>query len=183
MKDPILQFTTKPKWPCYFDLHTLPPQGDKGHHSSWQSWSSSCPRTCPLTQTFSTPSFRLECCSLSGRHWLQPTTWTPGPWPPLPTGACDRQHCPLRRGCAHQRPVWSPYNGGLNSRRDQCRQSPSNHHPDRVQTPHHNSQDNENGICWYHNKILHKSYICVSPCRWQGNGVTSLWRKCRNLPN
>jgi hypothetical protein len=28
MKDVILQFTTKPKWPCYFDLHTLPPHGD-----------------------------------------------------------------------------------------------------------------------------------------------------------
>ncbi len=30
-----------------------------------------------------------------------------------------------RRGCAHQRPVWSPYNGGRYSRRDHCRQSPS----------------------------------------------------------
>jgi hypothetical protein len=28
MKDAILQFTTKPKWSCYFDLHKLPPQGD-----------------------------------------------------------------------------------------------------------------------------------------------------------
>ncbi len=28
MKDAILQFTTKPKWSSYFDLHTLPPQGD-----------------------------------------------------------------------------------------------------------------------------------------------------------
>jgi hypothetical protein len=28
MKDAILQSTTKPKWSCYFDLHTLPPQGD-----------------------------------------------------------------------------------------------------------------------------------------------------------
>jgi hypothetical protein len=28
MKDAILQFTTKPKWSCYFDLHTLPHQGD-----------------------------------------------------------------------------------------------------------------------------------------------------------
>ena len=28
MKDAILQFTTKPKWSCYFDLHTLPPHGD-----------------------------------------------------------------------------------------------------------------------------------------------------------
>jgi hypothetical protein len=27
MKDAILQFTTKPKWSCYFDLHTLPSQG------------------------------------------------------------------------------------------------------------------------------------------------------------
>jgi len=34
MKDAILQFTTKPKWSCYFDLHTLPPKGTSGHHSS-----------------------------------------------------------------------------------------------------------------------------------------------------
>jgi hypothetical protein len=28
MKDAILPFTTKPKWSCYFDLHTLSPQRD-----------------------------------------------------------------------------------------------------------------------------------------------------------
>ncbi len=28
MKDAIMQFTTKPKWSCYFDLHTMLPQGD-----------------------------------------------------------------------------------------------------------------------------------------------------------
>ncbi len=28
LKDAILQFTTKPKWSCYCDVHTLPPQRD-----------------------------------------------------------------------------------------------------------------------------------------------------------
>jgi hypothetical protein len=28
MKNAVLQFTTKPKWSCYMDLHNLPPQGD-----------------------------------------------------------------------------------------------------------------------------------------------------------
>jgi hypothetical protein len=40
----------------------------------------------------------------------------------------------------------SPYSGGRNSRRDTRRRSPSNHRRGRAQTPHHSSQENENGI-------------------------------------
>jgi hypothetical protein len=28
MKSAILDYTQKPKWSCYMDLHSLPPQGD-----------------------------------------------------------------------------------------------------------------------------------------------------------
>jgi hypothetical protein len=33
MKDAILEFTQKPKWSCYMDLHTLPPKGTLGPHT------------------------------------------------------------------------------------------------------------------------------------------------------
>ncbi len=71
----------------------------------------------------------------------------------------------------------SPYNGSRNSRRDLRHQSPSI--PRRAQAPRHNSQDNDYKICWYHNKFQHKSYRCVSPCRCQGNCVSSWWSKHR----
>jgi hypothetical protein len=50
MKDAILQFTTKPKWSSYFDLHTLPPQGDI---RKLQLMAKLISQTRPLTQTFS----------------------------------------------------------------------------------------------------------------------------------
>ncbi len=64
-----------------------------------------------------------------------------------------------------------PHGGNRNSRRNNHCHSPSRR--SRAQTPHHNTQENDNEICWYHNKFQHKSYRCVSPCNWQGNGASS----------
>jgi hypothetical protein len=71
----------------------------------------------------------------------------------------------------------SPHGGNRNSRRDNHHRSPSRRR--RGQTPHHNTQENDNGICWYYNKFQHKSYRCVSPCNWQGNGESSRLSKRR----
>jgi hypothetical protein len=87
-----LHFTTKPKWSCYFDLHTLPPQGDIRPS---QSSSASCHQTHPLTLTFSNlSSFCLEWCRTLGRHRQGQNTPTPDPWPLPPTGTRDRQRSP-----------------------------------------------------------------------------------------
>jgi hypothetical protein len=181
MKNAILQFTTKRKWSCYFDLHTLSRKGTSGHHSSWPNSSALCQQMPPLIQTCSTLSFRSGCRSPSGRCWLPLTTPTPGPSPAPPTtsGTCGR---PRRRLSPRPRPHETGPGPPTAATATADATTIAAHHPAAVsgrghrsqgQTPHHNTQENDNGICWYHNKFQHKSYICVFPCNWQGNGGSS----------
>jgi hypothetical protein len=170
MKDAILQFTTKPKWSCYFDLHTLPPQRDMAKLISLM------PTYAP-TNTDLFYSFFLFRMPQSIREAMAATNY---PNARALTAAADRiwdlrQTAPPAVAAAAPTwdRSWSPHSGYGNSRRDSHRRSPSCRHRGRARTPHHYTQENDNGICWYHNKFQHKSYRCVSPCRWQGNSVSS----------
>jgi hypothetical protein len=176
MKDAILQFTTKPKWSCYFDLHTLPPQGDIRPSQLMAKLIGLMPPGAP-TNTDLFYSFFLFRMPQSIREALAATDY---PDARSMAAAADRiwdlrQTAPpaVAAAAPTRDRSQSPHSGGRNSRRDNHRRSPSRRRRGRAQTPHHNAQDNDNGICWYHNKFQHKSYRCISPCRWQGNRVTS----------
>jgi hypothetical protein len=86
-----------------------------------------------------------------------------------------RQTAPLAVAAAAPTRDWSryPHGGNRNSRQDSQRCSPFRRRRSRALTPHYNTQENDHGICWHHNKFQHKSYRCISPCRWQGNSVSS----------
>ncbi len=176
MKDAILQFTTKPKWSCYFDLHTLTPQGDIRPWQLMAKLISLMPTDAP-TNTGLFYSFFLFRMPQSIREALAATDY---PNARALAAAADRiwdlrQTAPpaVTAAAPTRDQSRSPHGGNRNSRRDsQCR-SPSRRRRGRAQTPHHNTQENDNGICWYHNKFQHKSYRCISSCRWQGNGVSS----------
>jgi hypothetical protein len=144
-----------------------PPKGTSGHHNSWPNSSASCQQMPPLTQTCSTlsretlaatdyPNARALAAA-ADRIWDLHQTAPPAVAAAAPTR--DRSR--------------SPHGGNRNSRRDSHRRSPSRRRRGPAQTPHHNTQENDNGICWHHNKFQHKSYRCISPCRWQGNSVSS----------
>jgi hypothetical protein len=173
MKDAILQFTTKPKWSCYFDLHTLPPQGDIRPSQLMAKLISLMPTDAP-TNTDLFYSFFLFRMPQSIREALAATDYPNA----RALDAADRiwdlrQTTPPAVAASTGDRSRSPHSGNRNSRRDNHRRSPSRRRRGRGQTPHHNTQENDNGICWYHNKFQHKSYRCVSPCNWQGNGASS----------
>ena len=65
----------------------------------------------------------------------------------------------------------SPRNSNRNNRGHHRRRSPSNRRG-RARTPHH-TQENDNGLCYYHSRFQHKALKCEAPCQWQGNGESS----------
>jgi hypothetical protein len=164
MKDAILQFTTKPKWSCYFDQHTLPP-GDIRPSQLMAKLISLMPTDAP-TNTDLFYSFFLFRMPQSIREALAATDY------PNARALAANRIWDLRQtmppAVAAAAPTRdrsrSPHGVNRNSHHDNHRRSPSRRRRGRGQTPHHNTQENDNEICWYHKKFQHKSYRCVSPC-------------------
>jgi len=96
MKSAILDYTQKPKWSCYMDLHSLPPQGDIRPSQLMAKLANTLPHDAPTNTDLFYSSLCLECLSTSAKCWPQTSTPPPATWPsPLTlTGTCDRQPSP-----------------------------------------------------------------------------------------
>ena len=176
LKDAILQTTTKPKWSCYFDLHSLPPQGDI-RPSQLMSILRNLMPAGVKTNNDLFYSFFMYRMPPSIREALALTEFTSAD---QLAAAADRiwdmrQHAPPAVAAAATQPrAASPHRADrrrADGRRDNRRRSPSSRRGP-TQTPH-NSQANDNGICHFHNKFQHNAYKCTPPCKWQGNGTAS----------
>jgi hypothetical protein len=140
MKDSILQFTTKPKWSCYFDLDTLPPQGDIRPSQLMAKLISLMP-TDAATNTDFLYSFFLFRMSQSIREVLAATNYPNARALATADRIWDlRQTAPPAVAAAAPTwdRSWSPHGGNRNTRRDSHSCSPSRR--GRAQTPHHNTK-------------------------------------------
>ena len=175
IKDAILQFTSKPKWSCYLDLHTLPPQGDiRPSHLMAKLISLLPPNVDPNTDLFYSffmyrmPHHIREVLAITDHTDARSMAaaadrvWDMRQSAPPPTAAAAAvipAHC---EGSA------SPRHRARSSRRNPRHHSPS-HRRGHTSQP----QEIDNGNCWYHNKFQNRSYKCISPCNWKGNGESS----------
>jgi hypothetical protein len=175
MKDAILEFTQKPKWSCYMDLHTLPPQGDIRPSHLMAKLINMLPHGVkPDNDLFY--SFFMFRMPQNVREVLALTDY---PNARAMAAAADRvwdlrQSAPPTAVAAVAAPrerSRSPRNSNRNNRGHHRRRSPSNRRG-RARTPHH-TQENDNGLCYYHSRFQHKALKCEAPCQWQGNGESS----------
>jgi hypothetical protein len=177
MKDAILEFTQKPKWSCYLDLHTLPPQGDirpshlmaklinmlphgvkPDNYLFYSFYMFRMPQKVREVLALTDYPNARAMAAAANRVWDLRQSVPPTAVAAV-TAPCERSH--------------SPRNNNRNNRDNQRRRSPS-HCRGQARTPHNTAQEFDNGICWYHNKFQHKSTKCTPPpCQWQGNAASS----------
>ncbi len=179
MKSAILDYTQKPKWSCYMDLHSLPPQGDIKPSQLMAKLANTLPHgTATNTDLFY--SFFMFRMPQYLREVLAVKEYAT---------ACDmavaadrvwdlRQSAPTAATAYRPRELSaSPRQRSLNSNRDSDRGRNSDRAPDRgrsqsqrrgrAQTPH-DQEFPDDGTCWYHWKYQNRSKRCRTPCNWNG---------------
>jgi hypothetical protein len=187
MKSAILDYTQKPKWSCYMDLHSLPPQGDIRPSQLMAKLINTLPHGTD-TKTDLFYSFFMFRMPQYLREVLAANEYTTAREMAV---AADRvwdlrQSAPAAAAAAAYRPrerSASPHQHSRNSDRgrDSGRaadrgRSKSNRRG-RAQTPDQEFPDD--GTCWYHWKYQKRSTRCRTPCNWtgpdarSGNGASS----------
>jgi hypothetical protein len=178
MKSAILDYTQKPKWSCYMDLHSLPPQGDIKPSLLMAKLTNTLPHGTP-TNTDLFYSFFMFRMPQYLREVLAANQYTTARdmavaadhvWElrqsASPAAVAAASQPRERSASQHQR--------GRNSDRGRSQ----SHRRGRAQTPH-TQKFPDNGICWYHNKFQNRPNRCKNPCNWKGpdarggNGASS----------
>jgi hypothetical protein len=177
MKSAILDYTQKPKWSCYMDLHSLPPQGDIRPSQLMAKLTNTLPHGTPTNTDLFYSFFMFKCLSTSAKCWPRTSTPPPATWPSPPTasGTCANR-LPPPPSPQPTDPASGPRRRARRSRnadrgrdfgRDSDRGRSQSQHRGRAQTPH-DQEFPDNGICWYHNKYQNRSKRCRQPCIWNG---------------
>ena len=93
MKSAILDYTQKPKWSCYMDLHSLPPQGDIRPSQLMAKLINTLPHGTDTKTDLFYSFLCLECLSISASCWPRVSTPPPARWqsPPTASGTCANQ--------------------------------------------------------------------------------------------
>ncbi len=185
MKSAILDYTEKPKWSCYMDLHSLPPQGDIRPSQLMAKLIHTLPHgTATNTDLFY--SFFMFRMPQYLREVLAANEYTNARdmaiaadrvWDlrqSAPTAAVAAAYRPRERSVSPRQrsatPTATPTAAATPTAQSQRR--------GRAQTPH-DQEFPDNGICWYHNKYQNRSKRCRQPCIWNspdarsGNGESS----------
>jgi hypothetical protein len=182
MKNAVLQFTTKPKWSCYMDLHNLPPQGDIKPSLLMAKLTNCLPpganKDCDLFYSFfmfRMPQYLREILAASeftcSRDMAAAANRIWDLRQSAPTVAAAALSQPRDRSSSPHR--------GREDRRNNGRRQQGNRRG-RSQTPHHQAKfiNPDNGICYFHNKFRNQAFTCGkdnygNPCQWNGPDARS----------
>jgi hypothetical protein len=187
MKSAILDYTQKPKWSCYMDLHSLPPQGDIRPSLLMAKLINTLPHGTD-TKTDLFYSFFMFRMPQYLREVLAANEYATAREMAV---AADRvwdlrQSAPAAAAAAAYRPrerSASPHqhsrnaDRGRDSGRAADRGRSQSRRRGRAQTPDQEFPDD--GTCWYHWKYQNRSKRCKNPCNWTGpdaragNGASS----------
>jgi hypothetical protein len=175
MKSAILDYTQKPKWSCYMDLHSLPPQGDIRPSQLMAKLANTLPHGTATNNDlfysffmFRMPQYLREVLAANeyatardmavaaDRVWdlRQSAPAAAAAYRPRDRSASPRQHS---RNSDRGRDSGHAADRG----RSQSRRR------GRAQTPH-DQEFPDNGTCWYHWKYQNRSKRCRTPCNWNG---------------
>jgi hypothetical protein len=177
MKSAILDYTQKPKWSCYMDLHSLPPQGDIRPSLLMAKLINTLPHGTD-TKSDLFYSFFMFRMPQYLREVLAANEYTTAREMAV---AADRvwdlrQSAPAAAAAAAYRPrerSASPHqhrrnaDRGRDSGRAADRGRSQSRRRGRAQTPH-DQEFPDNGTCWYHWKYQNRSSRCRTPCNWNG---------------
>ncbi len=175
MKSAILDYTQKPKWSCYMDLHSLPPQGDIRPSQLMAKLINTLPHGTD-TKTDLFYSFFMFRMPQYLRELLAANENTTAREMAV---AADRVW-DLRQSAPSAAAAYRPRERSASlhqhSRNSDRGRSQSNRRG-RAQTPDQKFPDD--GTCWYHWKYQKRSKPCRTPCNWtgpdarSGNGASS----------
>jgi hypothetical protein len=169
MKSAILDYTQKPKWSCYMDLHSLPPQGDRKPSLLMAKLTNTLPHGTPTNTDlfysffmFRMPQYLREVLAANEYTTARDMAvaadcvWhlrqsAPPPPPPSPRPTNPASGPPRRTSAA-------------------ATLTTAAHWHIAAAEPRHLTQEEfpDNGICWYHNKFQNRSNRCKNPCNWNG---------------
>ncbi len=160
MKSAILDYTQKPKWSCYMDLHSLPPQGDIRPSLLVAKLSNTLPHGTPTNTDlfysffmFRMPQYLREVLAANEYTTARDMAIAADPDWDLRQAALSVAVTAVSQPRERSS---SPRQCGRDDHRNTDRRRPQSNHHGRDQTPH-KQESPDNGICWYHNKFQNPS--------------------------